>query len=157
MSLEILILKKSYIVIQFHLWQSIRIQIIRLISYSIYLGIFKMEKILGIIPGVLTIPFFILSILVAIFLPDTVYYALGIYLNLWFPVLETFWGYIIVLILFSIPLLNVGLICLLILQSFAVLLKFIFGSYDPSLHGFVTMFPACMATIALLLNLLSRD
>jgi hypothetical protein len=157
MSLEILILKKSYIVIQFHLWQSIRIQIIRLISYSIYLGIFKMEKILGMIPGVLTIPFFILSILVAIFLPDTVYYALGIYLNLWFPVLETFWGYIIVLILFSIPLLNVGLICLLILQSFAVLLKFIFGSYDPSLHGFVTMFPACMATIALLLNLLSRD
>jgi hypothetical protein len=116
-----------------------------------------MEKILGMIPSVLTIPFFILSILVAIFLPDTVYYALGIYLNLWFPVLETFWGYIIVLILFSIPLLNVGLICLLILQSFAVLLKFIFGSYDPSLHGFVTMFPACMATIALLLNLLSRD
>jgi hypothetical protein len=116
-----------------------------------------MEKILGMIPGVLSIPFFILSILYAIFLPDTIYYALGIYLDLWFPVLETFWGYIIVFILFTIPLLNVGLICLLILQSFAVLLKFIFGSYDPSLHGFVTMFPACMTTIALLLNLLSRD
>ena len=116
-----------------------------------------MKKILDFIPGALSVPFFILSILYAIFLPDTIYYALGIYLDLWFPVLETFWAYIIIFFLAAIPFLNIGLFFLLIFQSFAVLLKFIFGSYDPSLHGFVTMYPACMIVFVLLFNMLSRD
>lgn len=116
-----------------------------------------MEKILGLIPKVLIVPFWIVGFLYAILLPETIYYALGIYLDLWFPVLQTFWGYIIVFILFAIPLLNIALSCLLVLQSFAVLLKFIFGSYDPSLHGFVTMFPACMLALVLVVNLLDRD
>jgi hypothetical protein len=89
-----------------------------------------MERILALIPKVLIVPFWIVGLLYAILLPETIYYALGIYLDLWFPVLQTFWGYIIVFILFAIPLLNLGLSCLLVLQSFVVLLKFIFGSYD---------------------------
>ena len=115
-----------------------------------------MDKIIGLIPKVLVVPFGAIGLLYAIFLPETIYYALGIYLDLWFPLLQTFWGYIIVLILFGIPLLNIGLSCLLVLQSFTVLIKFIFGSYDPSLHGFVTMFPAGMLALALMASSLDR-
>ena len=116
-----------------------------------------MKKFLELIPAALIVPFWIVGFLYAILIPETIYYALGIYLDLWFPVLQTFWGYIIVGILFLIPLLNFALGGLLVFQSFAVLLKFIFGSYDPSLHGFVTMYPACMLALAILASFLDRD
>jgi len=74
-----------------------------------------------------------------------------------FPLLETFWGYVIAGILFAIPLLNFGLILLLIVQSFIVLAKFIFGSYDPSFHGFITMYPASMVLLVLGFTLLEKD
>ena len=114
--------------------------------------IIHMNKLLGLIPGVLIIPFWILGFLYAIFIPETLYYALGIYLDLWFPILDSFWGYLIVLPLFAIPFLNAGLILLLIFQSFTVLAKFLFGSYEPSLHGFITMYPACMAIVVLVVS-----
>ena len=114
--------------------------------------IIHMNKLLGLIPGVLIIPFWILGFLYAIFIPETLYYALGIYLDFWFPILNTFWGYLIVIPIFAIPFLNAGLILLLIFQSFTVLAKFLFGSYEPSLHGFITMYPACMAIVVLVVS-----
>ena len=116
-----------------------------------------MEKLLGLIPGVLVIPFWIFGFLYAIFLPETIYYALGIYLDLWFPALKTFWGYILILPLFAVPFLNAALFFLLILQSFIVLAKFIFGSYEPSVHGFITMYPACIAVFVLGLPFFSKE
>ena len=116
-----------------------------------------MNKLLGLIPGVLIMPFWVLGLLYAIFVPETLYYALGIYLDLWFPILDSFWGYLIVLPLFAIPFLNAGLMLLLIFQSFAVLAKFIFGSYEPSLHGFITMYPAIMAIVVLVVSRLYKD
>ena len=116
-----------------------------------------MNKLLGLIPGILIIPFWILGFLYAIFIPETLYYALGIYLDLWFPILNTFWGYLIVIPIFAIPFLNAGLILLLIFQSFTVLAKFIFGTYEPSLHGFITMYPAIMAIVVLAVSLLYKD
>ena len=108
-----------------------------------------MNKLLALMPSFLVLPFWLLSFLYAIFLPDTLYYALGIYLDLWFPVLESFWGYIIILPLFAIPFLNVGLVILLTFQSFIVLAKFVFGSYEPSMHGFITMYPALWIMLVL--------
>ena len=116
-----------------------------------------MNKLLGLIPGMLIIPFWVLGFLYAIFVPETLYYALGIYLDLWFPVLDSFWGYVIVLPLFAIPFLNAGLLLLLIFQSFMVLAKFIFGSYEPSLHGFITMYPATMAVVVIVVSRLYKD
>jgi len=116
-----------------------------------------MEKLLGLIPGVLVIPFWIFGFLYAIFLPETIYYALGIYLDLWFPTLKTFWGYILIFPLFAVPFLNAGLTFLLIFQSFTVLAKFIFGSYEPSVHGFITMYPACIAVFVLGLKFFSKE
>jgi hypothetical protein len=116
-----------------------------------------MGKLIGLIPSFLIVPFWLFGFLYAIFLPDTLYYALGIYFDLWFPILETFWGYIILLPLFGIPLLS-GVLCyLLIFQSFIVLAKFTFGSYEPSLHGFVTMYPACMTIFVLIVSFLFKD
>ena len=92
-----------------------------------------------------------------VLLPDTIYYAFGIYFDMWFPILETFWGYVIVGLLFAVPLLNIGLLLLLLVQSFIVLAKFVFGSYDPSFHGFITMYPACMTIVVLVLTLLDKD
>ncbi len=116
-----------------------------------------MGKIIDYIPGVLIVPFWVLGLLYAVLLPDTIYYAFGIYFDMWFPILETFWGYVIVGLLFAVPLLNIGLFFLLLLQSFIVLAKFIFGSYDPSFHGFITMYPACMTIVVLVLTLLDKD
>lgn len=116
-----------------------------------------MERLLGLVPGVFMIPFWIFGILYAIFLPETIYYALGIYFDLWFPTLKSFWGYIIAFVLFAIPILNAALLLLLIFQSFIVLAKFIFGSYEPSIHGFITMYPACIAGIILASYLLGKE
>ena len=108
------------------------------------------KSILNFIPGVLTIPFWIGSILYFLFLPEITYYALGIYLDIWIPALNSFWGFPILFILLFIPFVGVILIWLLTFQSFMVLLKFLFTSYYPrdELLGFVTMYPATMLIIS---------
>ena len=100
-------------------------------------------------PPILIIPFYIGSFLYFIFLPDITYYALGIYFDMWFPILRTFWGYPILFILFLIPIVSIVLTWLLIFQSFYVLFIFLIGSYYPrdELLGFVTMYPAAAAII----------
>ena len=115
------------------------------------------NKIFGLVPGVLTIPAALGAILYAIFLPETAYYALGIYLDLWFPVLKGFWGYPVFFIILMIPFVSVILVSLLSFQSFHVLIKFVFGFYDPSFHGFVTMYPAALILVAIALSFLTRD
>ena len=115
------------------------------------------NKIFGLIPGILTIPAGLGAILYAIFLPETAYYALGIYLDLWFPILKGFWGYPIFFIILMIPFASVILVALLSFQSFHVLFKFVFGFYDPSFHGFVTMYPAALILVAIALSFLTRD
>jgi hypothetical protein len=112
------------------------------------------NKIITLIPSVLTIPAILGAILYAIFLPETAHYALGIYLDLWFPLLKGFWGYPIFFLLLMIPFVSMVLIALLSFQSFHVLFQFVFGLYDPSFHGFVTMFPATLVIITLALSLL---
>ena len=108
------------------------------------------RTILNFIPGVLTIPFWIGSILYFLFLPEITYYALGIMLDIWIPALRSFWGFPILFILLMIPFVGVILVWLLTIQSFWVLFKFLIGSYYPSdeLLGFVTMFPASMVIIS---------
>ena len=107
------------------------------------------KSILAFTPGLLQIPFFIGTLLYFVFLPDITYYALGIYLDLWFPTLRTFWGYPILFILFALPIVNVILTILLTFQSFYVLFIFLIGSYYPrdELLGFVTMYPAAATII----------
>lgn len=108
------------------------------------------RTILNFIPGVLTIPFWIGSILYFLFLPEITYYALGIMLDIWIPALRSFWGFPILFILLMIPFVGVILVWLLTIQSFWVLFKFLIGSYYPrdELLGFVTMFPASMVIIS---------
>ena len=96
----------------------------------------------------ITIPLLLVSISYAILLPDTLYFALGIYFDLWFEILKSFWGYAILLILLLIPFVNIGLGLLLTFQSYNVVYKYIFTSYEPSLHGFITMQPAIVLTFA---------
>jgi hypothetical protein len=93
----------------------------------------------------------------AILLPDTTYYMLGIMFDLWFPILESFWGYVIVVGILMIPFVNVVFFGLLLLQSAIVVLKFLFGSYEPSLHGVITMIPALMVVVVGLIALNSRN
>ena len=114
-------------------------------------------KIINLVPGVLTIPFFLGSLLYAIFLPETVFYALGIYLDLWFPLLKEIWGYPLVFIIMMIPIVNIVLTILLTFQSFHVLIKYIFGYYDPSFHGFVTMYPAAIILLVLAFSVFTKD
>ena len=108
------------------------------------------RTILNFIPGVLTIPFWIGSVLYFLFLPEITYYALGIMLDIWIPALRSFWGFPILFILLMIPFVGVILVWLLTIQSFWVLFKFLIGSYYPrdELLGFVTMFPASMVIIS---------
>lgn len=106
-----------------------------------------MKSLINIIPAVLVIPFWILNLLYFVFLPETLYYALGIYFDIWFPILQSFWGYIILFILFLIPFINIALVLLLIFQSFAVVFIFLFGSYEPSVHGYITMYPAIFGMV----------
>jgi len=115
------------------------------------------NKIFGLLPGVIAIPAILGAILYAIFLPETAYYALGIYLDLWFPTLKGFWGYPVFFILLMIPFVNVILVALLSFQSFHVLIKFVFGFYDPSFHGFVTMYPATLLLIAIAISFFTRE
>ena len=100
-------------------------------------------------PPILIIPFYIGSFLYFIYLPDITYYALGIYFDMWFPILRTFWGYPILFIIFLIPIVSIALTWLLIFQSFYVLFIFVIGSYYPrdELLGFVTMYPAAATII----------
>jgi hypothetical protein len=111
------------------------------------MNLFKI--IINFVPNILSIPFLIGSFLYFILMPDITYYALGIYLDIWLPILRTFWGYPILFILLCIPIVNLALIWLLILQSFWVLLKFLVGVYYPrdELLGFVTMYPATVIII----------
>ena len=107
------------------------------------------KSILMFTPNLLKIPFFIGTFLYFILLPDIAYYALGIYFDLWFPILRTFWGYPFLFILFLIPIVGVVLTWLLVFQSFYVLFFFVIGSYYPrdELLGFVTMYPAAATII----------
>lgn len=82
----------------------------------------------------------LLGSLYAFVLPDTLYYALGVYTGFWFPFLESFLGYLIVIFLLIIPFVNILLAILLIFQSFHVSFKFLIGIYEPSsFHGYITM------------------
>ena len=114
--------------------------------------------IVNFIPGVLIIPFWIGSLLYLILLPEITYYALGIMLNIWIPSLATPWGYLILIILLAIPLVNVALTFLLTIQSFWVLLKFLVGAYYPrdELLGFVTMYPASVVVISFIVAFIQQ-
>ena len=114
------------------------------------------NKILDIVPGILTIPLGVCALAYAVFLPDTVYYALGIYLGLWFPLLTTFWGYLILFLMLMIPGVNIVLLLLLTFQSFHVLIKYVLGMYDPSLHGLITMYPASAVILVFIFSLLLK-
>lgn len=108
------------------------------------------------LPSILAIPLAVLGLLYALFVPETLYYALGIMLGLWIPVLEGWFGYVVFFLLLMVPILNVGIMVLLVVQSFIVTGKFIFGTYDPSIHGFITMYPAVVGSIVLLTSLFSK-
>lgn len=116
------------------------------------------KTIVNFIPGVLIIPFWIGSLLYLIFLPEITYYALGIMLNIWIPSLATPWGYLILIILLAIPLVNVALTFLLTIQSFWVLFKFLIGAYYPrdELLGFVTMYPASVVVISFIVAFIQQ-
>ena len=115
------------------------------------------KYIINFVPGVLSIPLGICALLYAIFLPETFYYLLGIYFNMWFPILTTFWGYPLLFILLMVPVVSAVLMFLFVLQSFHVLFKFIFGMYDPSFHGFVTMYPAATVLLVLIVSRFVKD
>ncbi len=100
------------------------------------------NKVSRFIPPVLMIPVALGSLLYLIFLPESAYFLFGIYFDLWFPVLKGIWGYPVFFVILMVPYVNAILLLLLSLQSFHVLVKFILGTYDPSFHGFVTMYPA---------------
>ena len=114
--------------------------------------------IVNFIPGALIIPFWIGSLLYLILLPEITYYALGIMLDIWIPSLATPWGYLILIILLAIPLVNVALTFLLTIQSFWVLFKFLIGSYYPrdELLGFVTMYPASVVVISVIVGFVQQ-
>lgn len=101
-------------------------------------------------------PMLLAGLVYALFLPETLYYALGIYFDLWFKTLNSFWGYPILFVLIASPFLNIGLALLLLFQSFHVLFKIIFTSYDPSFHGFITTYPAVVISLVLIMMVLSK-
>lgn len=113
-------------------------------------------KILDLVPSFLAIPYILGSLLYFMFVPDTLYYALGIYFDMWFPVLTEFWGYLIVLVLVGLPIISFLLYALLLFQSFHVLFKFVFDTYDPSFHGYVTMYPASLIILSLVAILIGK-
>ena len=113
-------------------------------------------KILDFVPSFLAIPYILGSLLYFIFVPDTLYYALGIYFDMWFPVLTEFWGYLIVLVLIGLPIISFMLYALLLFQSFHVVFKFVFDTYDPSFHGYVTMYPASLIILSLAAILIGK-
>jgi hypothetical protein len=108
-----------------------------------------MNKVIRAIPIILELPFLLAYLAYALFLPETIYYGLGIYFDLWYPILKTFWGFPILFIVILIPFVNTALALMLMIQSIHVTVKYLLGLYDPSTHGFITMVPA--ATLGLYL------
>lgn len=116
-----------------------------------------MYKFIRAIPIILELPFLLAYLTYAIFLPETIYYGLGIYFDLWYPTLKTFWGFPIVFILILIPFINTALALMLMIQSIHVVIKYLLGLYEPSTHGFITMIPAATLTLYLLVYYLFPD
>lgn len=90
-------------------------------------------------------------------LPFIVFYGLGIYAGLWIGLLNGPVGYIVVYGVLCVPVLKwIGLV-LLCLQSMHVSLKYIAGTYEPSLLGYLTMVPFTIFVLGFLIALIERE
>jgi hypothetical protein len=116
-----------------------------------------MNKVIRAIPIILELPFLLAYLAYALFLPETIYYGLGIYFDLWYPILKTFWGFPILFIVILIPFVNTALALMLMIQSIHVTVKYLLGLYDPSTHGFITMVPAATLGLYFLVYYLFPD
>lgn len=90
-------------------------------------------------------------------LPLVVFYGLGIYSGLWIGLLKGPIGYIIVCGVLCVPILKWIVLVLLCLQSMHVSLKYLAGTYDPSLIGFLTMIPFTIFMLGFVIAFIERE
>lgn len=90
-------------------------------------------------------------------LPFIVFYGLGIYAGMWIGLLKGPVGYIVVYGILCVPVLRWIVLVLLCLQSLHVSLKYILGTYDPSLLGYLTMVPFTIFILGFLIALIERE